>query len=359
MKIPLSSVTLSELERRYVLDALDAGAVSSSALAVGAFERAIAAATGRREAVATNSGTSALELTLQALGCGPGDEVVVPALSFASPALVVQRLGARPVFADVDDTWTLDPTDAARVLSPRTKAIVAVDVFGHPCNYDALAELGVPVVEDAAEAFGAAYRDRPVGAFGVAAIFSLHANKVVSSGEGGCIVLDGPELADRLRQLNAFGMAPERRYWHTDPGCNFRMSGLVAALALAQLERADALIDGRRRVAAAYDAALAGLPLQRRPVADWARESVWLYTLAARDRAAVLESCRAHGVDARAVWPALPENPVFRPLGPRPCPRARALAAQAFWLPTWADMGAEDCAAVVAAVAAACVDEVG
>ena len=153
-----------------------------------------------------------------------------------------------------------------------------------------------------------------------------------------------------MRRLNAFGMAPERRYWHVELGCNFRMSGLVAALIHAQLGRAAELIAGRRAAAARYDAAFAGQGFERRPVAAWAEELVWLYTLASDRREAVVERCRARGVDARAVWPTLPANPVFRDLAGPPCPRAEAVAARAFWLPTFADITPAQCDLVIEAV---------
>ncbi len=350
MKVPLSSISISGVEQKAVGDAIEAGLLSSSVPAVGEFEAAIAESVGRRFAVATNSGTSALELALIGMGVRPGDEVIVPAFTFAAPALAASRVGARPVFADVTDAWTIDPESIDRLKTHRTRAVIAVDVLGHPCDYDALNDLGVPILEDAAEAFGARYRGTPTGKFGDAAVFSFHANKVISSGEGGCVVCDDPSLDARLRQLNAFGMDPERRYWHTLPGCNFRMSGLVASVALSQLRRADELLAGRRRVAERYDAAIAGTPYARRPVAAWADESVWLYTLTCDDRQSVLERCRAAGVDARAVWPVLPENPVFRDCVAEPCPRAESIAARAFWLPTFSDMSQEQCDIVIDAV---------
>lgn len=353
--VPLSSISLSDLERRYVLEALDSGMFSSAAPQVAAFERAIAAAVGCPHAVSTNSGTSALELIILAMGIGAGDEVIVPAFTFAAPALAVARAGATPVFADIaTDSWTLDPAAAARAITPRTRAIIAVDVLGHPCDYDALEALGPPVIEDAAEAFGARYKDRAVGGFGAAAVFSLHANKVVSAGEGGCIVTRDAALAARTRKINMFGMDPARRYWHTDIGCNNRMSGLVAAVALGQLERAETLIEGRRRVARRYDAALSGLPLERRPVAPWAWESPWLYTVAVEDPEALVEGCQRRGVDARAVWPVLPDSPAFdRFPGGSSCPVARRVAGRAVWLPTWSDMPEESVDLVVDAVRAA------
>ena len=350
--IPLSSVSVTDVEQRYVQEAMKSGMISSSGPFVSAFEKALAAQTGVRFVVATASGTSALELALRALGIGAGDEVVVPAFTFAAPALAICLVGATPVFADVTtETWTIDPESVRRQLTPRTRAIIAVDVLGHPCDYDALADIGVPVIEDGAQAHGAAYKGRPIGSLATVAVFSFHANKVISTGEGGCVATDDPALAERVRRLNAFGMDASRRYWHTEIGCKHCMNNVTAAVGLAQVERWDALLAGRARVAAAYDEALAGLPVQRRPVAEWAKESVWLFTIASERRDAILEACHRCGIDARSLWPALPLNPVFQAFDRGDCRRAIEIANRAIWLPTWSDMPIDTVRLVAAAVA--------
>jgi perosamine synthetase len=350
-KIPLSSVDLSDLERGYVLDALDRRWLSSTGSYVGAFERAVGERIKRTFVTATSSGTSALDLTLRALGVGPGDEVICPALTFAAPASAVVAVGATPVFADVtEESWTIDPDEVRRVTTPRTKATIAVDVLGHPCRYDAFEASEMPIIEDAAEAHGAWYRDRPVGAFGVAAIFSFHANKTISTGEGGCVASDDAALAQRIALLNNHGMTAERPYHHEVVGRNYRMTNLTAAVGLAQVERWDELVAARNRVAAAYDRAFAGVPVLRRPVASWAREGTWLYTIATPERAAVLRACTAAEVDARAIWPALPDQPIFRAGVRGDYPVARRIAAQALWLPTWGGMPEDAIARVVEAV---------
>jgi perosamine synthetase len=359
-KIPLSSVCLSELERRYVLEALDEGMISSSGPHVKRFEDLICRRVGVEHAIATASGTSALELLLRAMDIGLKDEVIVPALTFASPGLAVALVGATPVFADVtSETWTLDPGKVAELLTARTRAIIAVDVLGHPCDYDKLENLGVPIIEDAAEAHGATYKGRPAGSCGIASIFSFHANKTITSGEGGCVLTNDKHLAARVRKLNSFGMDVDCRYWHTEIGSNHRMANLVAAVALGQLERWDDLVAARRRVAESYDCALQSLPLQRRPVAEWAGESVWLYTVATERRASVLASCSRNGVDARPLWPSLPKNPVFAEFVRAECPRAEAISSSALWLPTWSGMPQESIDAVASAVAGAFAVEIG
>jgi perosamine synthetase len=338
-EVPLSAVSLSALEACYVAEAVAQGAVSSSGPHMRQFEERLAQTIGVEHVVATASGTSALELVLRALEIGPGDEVVVPAFTFAAPALAVLLVGATPVFADVTaDTWTIGSDQVRAVRTNRTRAVIAVDVLGHPCDYDGMSEIGLPIIEDAAQAFGAAYKGRSVGSFGVAAVFSFHANKTIACGEGGCVTTNDGRLACRLRRLNAFGMLENRRYWHVDVGCNHRMANLTAALGLGQVERYAELIAGRARVAAAYDRAVAQLPLRRRPVATWASESVWLYTLASPRRAEILSACLSRHIDARAIWPSLPENPALRRYAVTKCPIAKRVADTAFWLPTWSDM---------------------
>jgi perosamine synthetase len=177
-----------------------------------------------------------------------------------------------------------------------------------------------------------------VGSLGNAAIFSFHANKTISSGEGGCVVTNNFDLAKTVRNLNSFGMDPEKLYWHIQCGSNRKMSNLVAAFGVGQLERWDELIVARKAVAEQYDTAFKSLPMQRRPVAKWAEESVWLYTLATEKRSLILNACFEHGIDARAVWPLLPKNPIFNKYYSNEYPIAEKISSTAIWLPTWSFM---------------------
>lgn len=352
-RIPLSTIDLGEAEGRLVQEVMTSTMISSAGPMVPAFEAALAAHLGVAHVVATASGSCALELALRALGIGPGDEVIVPALTFAAPVSAVVVVGAVPVIVDVSpETWTLDPRQVARHIGPRTRAIVAVDVLGHPADYDALAEFGLPIVEDAAEAAGAAYKGRPAGSLGTLAIMSFHANKVITTGEGGCVATDDADLAALVRQLSNFGMSPARRYWHERSGHNYRMTALAAAVGLGQTQRWAELIGARARVTRWYDEALAGLEVVRRPVAPWAQESTWLYTIASHRRPEILSACAARGIDARAIWPAVTEQPAFRDHATAACPVARAVSESAVWLPTAAAMTRADVEAVADSVLA-------
>lgn len=347
--IPLSSVDLGEREHAYTRDAMETGWISSTGPYVERFECALAKRLDRRTAISTCSGTAALDLALRALGIGPGDEVIVPALTFAAPASAVVNVGATPRFVDVSaETWTIAPAEVERARSHRTRLVIAVDLLGHPCDYEALAAIGLPILEDAAQAHGALYRGRPTGSFGVASILSFHANKTITTGEGGAVLTDDVELAARIRLLNGHGMTRDRPYHHPIAGTNQRMTNLCAALGLAQVERWDELVTARRALSARYDAAFADLDLQRRPVAAWATEAPWLYTIAVREREALVRACREAGVDARAIWPLVPHQPAFAAHGT--WPNALAASRRALWLPTSSVMGDEDVACVVKAV---------
>ena len=245
--VPLSSIELGPEEIRLVEEAIHTGWVSSTGPNVLEFEKLLAKRAGRQYAVAVANGTLALELVLRALGIGPGDEVIVPALTFVAPAAVVATVGAHPVFVDVSpESWTLDPAGLAHARTPKTRAVIAVDVLGHPADYDAIASAlpGIPVIEDAAEAHGATYRGRPVGSMGIAATFSFHANKTISTGEGGAVVSDDLGLVEHMRLLMNHGMTKERPYYHEVVGHNFRMTNVTAAIGVGQVNRWDELHSG-------------------------------------------------------------------------------------------------------------------
>ncbi|MEU5314198.1 DegT/DnrJ/EryC1/StrS family aminotransferase [Streptomyces sp. NPDC021562] len=339
MRFPLSQPTLGGQESENVAEAMASGWISGTGPYVDVFERALEQRTGRRSATALSSGTTALEILLAALGVGPGDEVVVPALTFAAPAAAVLSVGATPVLCDIaPESWTIAPEAVCALLTPRTKAVIAVDLMGHPCDYRRLAELGVPIVEDAAQAHGARTADGTAGAFGTASVFSFHANKVITSGEGGAVLTDDPELADRVRLIAHHGMRAGDGYRHEVVGRNGRMTNLTAAVGAAQVARWDELVAGRLAVARLYDAQLTGHGFLPRPKASWASPSCWLYCVTSDERDAAVHRARRNGVDARAVWPALADLPLYRRYAPRPCPVASAVSSTAMWLPTWSHM---------------------
>lgn len=287
----VSSPDLSGNEARYVADAIASSWISSTGAYVDRFEREFAAACGTLAAVSTGNGTAALHLAMLAHNVGPGDEVIVPSLTYIATANAVRYQGAEPVFADVDrETWCLDPASIESAISPRTRGIVVVHLYGHPTDMDAINELaerhGLWVVEDAAEAFGATYKDRPVGSLASLATFSFYGNKILTSGEGGAITVNDPEIESRVRLFRGQGMDPERRYFFPEVGYNYRLTNVACAILCAQLERADEMLARRRRLFARYTEGLssvAGIGLQ--PVAPWATTAPWLFCITVAESA--------------------------------------------------------------------------
>ncbi|MCP3987276.1 MAG: DegT/DnrJ/EryC1/StrS family aminotransferase [bacterium] len=271
--IPLAKPFFDETEEREVLATLRSGWVAQGPR-VADFEAAIAEYVGAREAVAVSSGTAALFLLLHSLGIGPGDEVVVPSLSFIASANAVVHCGATPVFVDVDSrSYNIDPEQVARALTSRTRAVMVVHQLGLPADLDAIHAIaqrqGIAVVEDAACALGSRYKNKPIGGQGTPACFSFHPRKVISTGEGGMITTDDPQLAVRLRRLRHQGMTVSdlERQRHArliveeypEVGYNFRLSDLHASLGLAQLPKLAEFLRRRRSIAVAYDEAFSQL----------------------------------------------------------------------------------------------------
>jgi perosamine synthetase len=260
--IPIAAPEIGEREIEYVNDAVRSTWISSIGEYVERFERSFAEYCGVRNAIAVSSGTAALHLAYHGTGIGPGDEVILPDLTFAATAHTLLQTGATPVFVDVEpDTLCMDPEAVARAITRRTRAIVPVHLYGHPADMTRLEELArshdVLVIEDAAEAHGALYAGKRVGSMGDIGVFSFYGNKIITTGEGGMITTDDDELATRLRFLKDHGMSPDRRYYHSELAFNYRITNLQAALGVAQLERIEDFIARKRQIVNWYREALA------------------------------------------------------------------------------------------------------
>ncbi len=357
-RYPLASPDLAGNELRFVTRALRAGHVSGTAPEVAAFEEACATTLHAASALAVSSGTAALHLALVALGIGPGDEVIVPDLTYVSAANVVRYVGATPVLVDVDpDSWTLDPVASAAAIGRRTKAIVAVHVYGNPADLGALLRLArrrrVALIEDAAEAWGARWRGSLVGTVGTIGCFSFFANKVVTTGEGGLLTTRSPTLARALRALRDQAKSSRRAYFHAHLAFNYRLSALQAALGLAQLERQAEFLAKRDRIRSWYREALAGVEPWREPAAVPGAEPVnWLYSgtltgFSRRRRDRCLERLRGEGIDARPVFVPMSALPEFR--APR-LPVAKRIADTGLSLPVYPGLRRRDVASIAAAL---------
>jgi perosamine synthetase len=320
--IPVAEPLLGDKELAYVTDCVKTGWVSSLGKYVRDFEDQFAAYCGVKYGVATFNGTVALHLLAATLGLGPGDEVIMPSLTFVATANAVRYTGARPVFIDSEvQTWNIDPDSVAAAITPRTRAIIAVHLYGHPAQMAPLRSIadqyGLVLLEDAAEAHGAYYQGQRVGSLSDAAIFSFYGNKIITTGEGGIIVTNNKSWADRAFFLENQGRYADNPYWHPELAYNYRMTNIQAAIGLAQLERIDELLAIRRRNAAHYKARLEGIPgLSLPPQMDWAENVFWMYSVIVHDdfglhRDELRARLRLAGIDSRPFFYPVHTLPMY------------------------------------------------
>jgi perosamine synthetase len=353
-RIPVAAPALVGREREYVLDCLDSTWISSSGSYLRRFESAFAEFCGVSHAVSCCNGTVAVHLALLAHGVGPGDEVIVPTLTYVASANPIVYCGGTPVFVDAEPrTWNMDPERVAEAISPRTKGIVAVHLYGHPVDMDPILELaerhGLWVVEDAAEAHGATYRGRIAGSMGSLATFSFYGNKIITSGEGGMVVCDDEQLARVVRQLHGQGQDPQRRYWFPMVGFNYRMTNIEAAIGLAQLERIDWHLARRREIAGWYREELGmeeGIALS--PEESWAQSAFWIMCAVLDEgrfgtRDEVMRALEEAGIETRPFFYPLHTLPMYRGGNAgRSFPVAEDLAQRGVNLPSSAMLTRED-----------------
>jgi len=365
--LPVCSPLLEGNEEKYVVEAVRSGWISSSGEFVRRFEESFAAYCGRRYGVAASSGTAALHLALRALGAGPGDEVVIPDFTMAATLFAVLYTGARPLFVDADpETWCLDVSLLEEKVTERTKVVMPVHIYGHPCDMDPLLDVarrrGAAVAEDAAEAHGALYGGRKCGSFGNLSAFSFFANKIVTTGEGGMVVTDDPDLAERCRYYRnmCFSLSGDRDFRHEDLGYNYRLTNLQAAVGLAQLERIEELVERRRENARRYREGLDGLPGLKLPVERGeVRNVYWMYGVLVdgevfgRDRDGLMGDLRKEGIESRPFFSPLHRQGVLTRFGISDggsYPVAERLAADGLYLPSGPGLSDADIERVVTAL---------
>lgn len=313
-RISVAQPKMAGNERKYVLDCLDTNWISSNGRYIGAFEEAFAKFCGTKHAIATNNGTTALHLALVALDLKPGDEVIIPTVTYIATANAVRYCGATPVLVDVcADTMNIDPAEIEGKITPKTRGIIPVHLYGHPADMEAVnrisSEHGLWVVEDAAEAHGAEVNGKKVGTLGTCATFSFFGNKIITTGEGGMITTDDDELAARLRLYRGQGMDPNRRYWFLVVGFNYRMTNIQAAIGFAQMEGIETALADRERLAGWYDAELSDLTEQivLPGKAPWAKHVYWMYNIFLRNgnetrRDQVMHDLDDMGIETRPVF---------------------------------------------------------
>ena len=320
--IPVTRVDLGGNEAKYLQECIDTGWISSEGPFVRRFEADFCALTGQRHGIAVANGSVALDLALSVIGFEPGDEVVMPDFTIISCASAVVRAGATPVFVDAEPTsWNMDPAQIEARITPRTRAIMVVHIYGLPSNMPAIRKIaddhGLLVIEDAAEAHGQAQGGTPCGGFGDISTFSFYANKHVSCGEGGMVLTSSDELAARAVRMRNLGFDPQRRFYHDSLGWNYRMTNLQAAVGCAQLERLGETIARKREIGLGYRTALGDLPMQFAPD-NWLGSENHYWVVGAVlddsvpfDAVELAHALRERGVDTRPFFWPMSEQPIL------------------------------------------------
>jgi len=354
--IPVNEPLLGEKEKRLLGECVDSGWISSEGPFVRRFEESLASAVGRNHGVAVSNGSAALDAAVAALNLGPGDEVILPTFTIISCAAPIVRCGAKPVFVDCDPvTWNMEASHVLDRITDRTKAILAVHIYGLPVDMDPILEeakrLGLHVIEDAAEAIGLRYRDKPCGSMGTISTFSFYPNKLITTGEGGMVLCDDEVLADRCRSLRNLCFKPEQRFVHDELGWNLRMTNMQAALGVAQLENLQSSIEKKRRIGALYNERLKGIEglTLPSPKTENAENIYWVYGVVLDskvpfDARVAMKRLASKGIGTRPFFWPLHEQPVFNKMGigVHDCfPVAENIARRGFYLPSGLALEAE------------------
>lgn len=347
--IPVNTPLLDGNEKKYLLECIETGWISSEGPFISKFEEMFARRVDRKHAVAVCNGTAALDAAVEALGIGPGDEVILPAFTIISCVAQIVRNGAKPVLVDSDPvTWNMDVGQIEAKITTRTKAIMVVHIYGLPVDMDPVLNVarrhGLKVIEDAAEMHGQTYKGKPCGSFGDVSIFSFYPNKHVTTGEGGMIVTNDAGLAETCRSLRNLCFQPQKRFVHERLGWNLRMTNLQAALGVAQLERLDEFVVRKRRMGTRYSELLAGLPALQLPLArtSYAENIYWVYGVVLDEgrgmsAEAAMRKLGEAGVGTRPFFYPMHQQPVLRALGlfdAESYPVAERLYRQGFYIPS-------------------------
>jgi len=342
IRIPVYRPELSGNEMAYVQRCLESSWISSRGEFIDRFQSDFARFIGAEHAAAVTNGTVALHLALLGVGLGPGDEIIVPSLTYVAAVNAIRYVGAIPVFADADAlTWQVDPAHVERLVTPRTRAILAVHTYGQACNLKAIGDLCqkhcLRLIEDCAEAFGTRIGDQHVGTFGDVATFSFFGNKTVTTGEGGMVVSRDPKVHALVCKLRGQGLAGEREYWHDVVGYNYRITNICAAIGVAQMERADELIARKRRLALSMHAAMADLPLTFHLEQPGTTHSFWMISALANteaERDGLRRALREEGIETRPVFHPAHTMPMYA-AGQTGLDVSVDLSARGLNLPSW------------------------
>lgn len=350
--IPISKPSITQLEKKLVNEVIDSGWVSSLGKYIDMFEERFADFCGTKFAIATSNGTSALHLALLCLGVTAGDEVIIPDLTFIATANAVTYTGAKPVIVDVEETsLCLDPNKIEEAVTPNTKAILPVHLYGHPANMVEITRIAKDfdlfVIEDSAEAHGAMVHDRKTGSLGDCGVFSFYGNKILTCGEGGMITTNNEDFYYKAKYLRDHAMSNSKKYWHDQLGFNYRMTNMQAALGIAQLDRVYELISRKKEIYQTYQRNLEGIPeLKLNFNADWAKSVYWLicleiegFTEKKRDR--LQAELKQMGIDSRPYFYPVSQMPMYR-CQKNNTPVAHKVYQKGICLPSYFDLENED-----------------
>ena len=353
--IPVCEPFIGDKELEYAADCLKTNWISSTGKYIEEFEKGFANYCGCKYGIATTNGTTALHLALASVGIGPGDEVIVPTFTMIATLFAVIYTGAKPVLVDTEpETWNIDVAKIEEKITPRTKAIMPVHIYGHPCDMNPIMEIAekhnLYVIEDAAEAHGAEYRGRRTGGIGHMGCFSFYANKIITTGEGGMVVTNDKVLDEKARSLKDLAHSRGRRFLHTDVAFNYRMTNIQAAIGLAQLERIDELVKRRRAHAYLYNSLLGvivGIKLP--PEKEWAKNVYWMYSILIEDdfgltRDELMNGLRAREIDTRTFFIPMHQQPAFQNMGlfeGESYPVAEELGRRGLYLPSGSGLAPE------------------
>jgi perosamine synthetase len=347
--IPVNQPLLNGNEKKYLIECIDTGWISSEGPFVKQLEQAFAARVGRKYGITVSNGSVALDAAIAALNIGSGDEVILPTFTIISCAAAIVRAGAVPVVVDSDPiTWNMDISQIEAKITPRTKAIMVVHIYGLPVDMDSVLNLadkyGLYIIEDAAEMHGQTYKNRTCGSFGDISTFSFYPNKHITTGEGGIIVTDNPQLAERCLSLRNLCFQPQKRFVHEELGWNMRMSNLQAAVGVAQLERLDEFVARKRWMGQLYTELLADIPNIQLPIlkTDYAENIYWVYGIVLKDEVPfdeqiAMKKLANHKIGTRPFFWCMHEQPVFKKMGlfaGISCPVAENLARRGFYIPS-------------------------
>jgi len=321
--IPISEPSITKKEIKYVTDAVKSGWVSSIGEYITKFEEKFAEYIGTKYALTVTNGTAALHLALVSLGIKEGDEVIIPDFTFVATANAVAYTGAKPIMVDIDkNTLCINPESVKKAITSKTRAIIPVHIYGHPCDMDAIDKIAkqynLYVIEDAAESHGAEYKGKKVGSIGDIGCFSFYGNKIMTTGEGGMITTNNKELYEKMKYLRDHAMSKDKRYWHTEIGYNYRMTNLQAALGLAQLERVGKLVEKKRQIFNWYKEFLKDVNgIKLNPEKEGVRNVYWMVCLIIEkdfgmNRDALMVRLKEKGIDTRPFFYPISKMPMYK-----------------------------------------------